>query len=326
MRIQEFNFFLKSVQDINTLKSDLITRLNNKCDGDNTGYIANVYDISNKKKYLLVSDNVKRLNSLADNLFEFNSDVRNIDLSEYYTKTQSENKFATKEEVANIQAGEGVDLLGYITEELADGKYASKTEIELKANKDSVYNKNEIDEKFRTINISESVDFKNYYTKEEVENKLATLSLTTIQKDNADIKQTIENVYNTLYKKILEVEKLYKGDSIPVVDEDVPALTPIENSPENDSITDESIPKLQPVKREAEKPSITDEKTSVESEPKTPSVTDEHTPVENQPIESKPEKPSVVDKFLEDNDISIVDTQEDKNPALKDFDDVVIFD
>ncbi|MBD3865200.1 hypothetical protein [Campylobacter fetus] len=298
MIIQEFNFFLKSVQNINTLKSDLITKLNRKCDGDNTGYIANVYDISNKKKYLLVSDNVKSLNSLTDNLFEFNSDVRNIDLSEYYTKTQSENKFATKEEVANIQAGEGVDLLGYITEELADGKYALKTEIGLKVDKDSVYNKNEIDEKFRTINISESVDLKNYYTKEEVENKLATLSLTpednskinqalfsietlttdvfgltqgltSIQKDNVAIKQNIENVYNTLYKKILEVEKLYKGDKTPVVDNNIPKL---------------------------------------------------------ESIESEAEKPSVVDTFLEDDDISIVDTREDKNPALKDFDDVVIFD
>lgn len=301
MIIQEFNFFLKSVQDINTLKSDLITKLNNKCDGDNTGYIANVYDISNKKKYLLVSDNVKRLNSLTDNLFEFNSDVRNIDLSEYYTKTQSENKFATKEEVARIQAGEGADLLGYITEELADGKYALKAEIELKADKDSVYNKDDIDEKFRNINITESIDLGNYYTKQEVEDKLSTLSLTpednskvnqalfsietltadvfsltkgltTVQKDNVDIKQTIENVYNTLYKKILEVEKLYKGDNTPVVDEDIPALKPIENKPE--------------------KPSITDE-----------------------------EKEN-----LENNDFSIADTQENENPALKDFDDVVIFD
>lgn len=302
MVIQEFNFFLKSVQDINTLKSDLILKLNAKCDGDNTGYIANVYDITNKKKYLLVSDNVKRLNSLSDNLFEFNSEIRNIDLSEYYTKVQSDTKFATKEEVARIQAGEDVDLSGYITEELADNKYALKSEIEAKADKDSVYNKNDIDEKFRNINITESIDLQNYYTKQEVEDRLSALSLTpednskinqalfsietlttdmfgltkgltAVQKDNADIKKTIENVYNTLYKKILEVEKLHKGDNTPVVDEDVPELKP------------------------------------TEEEPKQP-------PIENEGKE----------EILEGDDFSIVDIQEDKNPALKDFDDVVIFD
>ena len=72
MVIQEFNYLLKSSQSIETIKISLLSKINTKSN-TNVGCIAKIYDTTNKKIYLLVSDNVKTQYLLQDNIFEVGS-------------------------------------------------------------------------------------------------------------------------------------------------------------------------------------------------------------------------------------------------------------
>lgn len=249
MIIKEFNFFIKSSQNIDTLKSSLLDKLNAKCDTD-TGYISNIYDTFNKKKYLLVSDNIKNLNNLDKNLFEFDKDIeiKDIDLSEYYTKIQSDARFATKGEIAKIQAGEDIDLAGYLSEEKALELFASKADLE------SQVSKVELEEKLKEFQLVVNLD--DYYTKNEIEEKLSNIDIPEANlKEIEDkiaksteidkvLKQAIKDIYNVLYRKILEVEKFINNDEIPIEDSDIPEVyTPLFNDVIPEITEDKTISK-----------------------------------------------------------------------------------
>lgn len=278
MVIKEFNFFLKNTQTSEAIERTLLPKLEDKSNSE-TGYIANVYDIEAKKKYLLVTNNVKDAQKLSDNLFEFDikADVQDIDLSEYYTKSQSDAKFATKEEIAKIQVGDDVELTGYLKEEKALELYALKTELdtlatkddlEAKADTDNVYTKAEVDQKVLDAATGGKVDLGGYYTKEEIDEKLKTLPSTPIEdsqvtakddrvdnlvidieeiktsidniqdgltknsRSDNNVKQSIKDVYNTLYKKILELE------------EEIKVLKSSNDSYQPKDITEEDIPTI----------------------------------------------------------------------------------
>lgn len=114
-----------------------------------------------------------------------------VDLSNYYTKTETDNKINDK--VSNKLAelvGTAPETLDTI-QEIADALQGQDTAIDAlentigqKANSADVYTKTEIDNKFATFTPSTGggtpVDLSNYYTKEEVDAKVAGFSQTSV--------------------------------------------------------------------------------------------------------------------------------------------------
>ena len=83
------------------------------------------------------------------------SEIGNVDLSEYYTKTESDDKYALKSEIGNV------DLSGYYTKTESDNRFALKSEI---GNVDlsGYYTKTESDDRFALKSeSSSSIDWSN---------------------------------------------------------------------------------------------------------------------------------------------------------------------
>lgn len=234
MVIKEFNFLLKNTQDAAVIKSAILLKLNQKATAENVGYIANIYDIQSKKIYLLVSDNVKTEQNLSDNIFEIGGGNSSIDVS----------KFATKEEVAQIQAG-NVNLTGYLTKIDADSKYALKTELTLFS---STINST-IDQKLRDF-ATTSGQTPNGAIKiliEELQTNVDSLQVSTeaLKTVNKQEKEAIDTVYKTLYIEILKLRQ---------------EVDNLKNSTQNSQVfTEADVPKLNvslfnsDIKTEAEK-------------------------------------------------------------------------
>ena len=234
MIIKEFNFLLKDTKSASDIKNSILPQLNLKATTENVGYIVKVYDTQSKKIYLLVSDNVKSEKSLSDNIFEIGGGNSSIDVS----------KFATKEEVAQIQAG-NVNLTGYLTKIDADSKYVLKTELTLFA---STINST-IDQKLRdfaTISGQTPSGAINILIEELQTNvdglQVSTEALKTINKQE---KEAIDTVYKTLYIEILKLRQ---------------EVDNLKNSTQNSQVfTEADVPKLNvslfnpDIKTEAEK-------------------------------------------------------------------------
>lgn len=219
MVIKEFNFLLKNTQDATVIKSAILLKLNQKATAENVGYIANIYDTQSKKIYLLVSDNVKTEQNLSDNIFEIGGGNSNIDVS----------KFATKEEVAQIQAG-NVNLTGYLTKIDADNKYALKTELTLFGNTIN----STIDQKLRDF-ATTSGQTSNGAIKiliEELQTNVDGLQVSTeaLKTVNKQEKEAIDTVYKTLYIEILKLRQ---------------EVDNLKNSTQNSQVfTEADVPKL----------------------------------------------------------------------------------
>lgn len=219
MVIKEFNFLLKNTQDATVIKSAILLKLNQKATAENVGYIANIYDTQNKKIYLLVSDNVKTEQNLSDNIFEIGGGNSNIDVS----------KFATKEEVAQIQAG-NVNLTGYLTKIDADSKYALKTELILFASTiDST-----IDQKLRDFATTSGQTPSGAINIliEELQTNVDGLQVSTeaLKTVNKQEKEAIDTVYKTLYIEILKLRQ---------------EVDNLKNSTQNSQVfTEADVPKL----------------------------------------------------------------------------------
>ena len=234
MIIKEFNFLLKNTQDATVIKSAILLKLNQKATAENVGYIANIYDTQSKKIYLLVSDNVKTEQNLSDDIFEIGGGNSNIDVS----------KFATKEEVAQIQAG-NVNLTGYLTKIDADSKYALKTELTLFASTiDST-----IDQKLRDFSATsgQTPSGAIKILIEELQTNVDGLQVSTeaLKTINKQEKEAIDTVYKTLYIEILKLRQ---------------EVDNLKNSTQNSQVfTEADVPKLNvslfnpDIKTEAEK-------------------------------------------------------------------------
>ena len=118
-------------------------------------------------------------------------DGTTVDLSNYYTKTETDNKINDKvaDKLAEL-VGTAPETLNTI-QEIADALQGQDTAIDAlentignKANSADVYTKTEIDDKLANFTPGTgggtTVDLSNYYTKEEVDAKIANFGQTSV--------------------------------------------------------------------------------------------------------------------------------------------------
>ena len=139
----------------------------------------------------------------SDDKFATKEDVENIDLTDYYTKGEIDDRFATKEDVQNV------DLADYYTKSQTDAKFATKEDLEdVDVDLSDYATKNYVAQEIVRVNTNGSIDLSDYATKKELDDAVSDIDI-----GNYYTKEEVDTALNNI-----DLDNYYtKGEIIDMI-------------------------------------------------------------------------------------------------------------